>query len=33
MEYIFRVGFGTDSQTAKDIFGGISGLLFGKKEK
>ena len=33
MEYIFRDGFGTDSQTAKDIFGGISGLLFGKKEK
>ena len=33
MEYIFRDGFGPDSQTAKDIFGGISGLLFGKKEK
>ena len=33
MEYIFRDGFGTNSQTAKEILGGISGLLFGKKEK
>ena len=30
---IFREGFGTSSQTAKDIVGGISGLLFGKKDK
>ena len=29
----FREGFGTSSQTAKDIVGGISGLLFGKKDK
>ena len=33
MSEIFRSGFGTESQTAKDIMGGISGLLFGKKEK
>ena len=33
METIFRSGFGTDSQTSKDIFNGITGLLFGKKEK
>ena len=29
MENIFRDGFGTGSQTAKNIFEGISGLLFG----
>lgn len=33
MEYIFRDGFGTGSETVKDIMGGISGLLFGGKEK
>ena len=33
MESVFRPGFGTDSQMAKDILGGISGLLFGKKDK
>ena len=33
MENIFREGFGTYSQTAKDVLGGISGLLFGKKDK
>ena len=33
MENVFRDGFGTYSQTAKDVFGGISGLLFGKKDK
>lgn len=33
MSEIFRSGFGTESQTAKDFVGGIHGLLFGKKEK
>ena len=33
MDSVFRDGFGTGSQTAKDMFDGISGLLFGKKEK
>lgn len=33
MEYVFREGFGTSSQTTQNIFEGISGLLFGKKEK
>ena len=33
MDYVFRSGFGTGSQTAKDMFDGISGLLFGKKDK
>ena len=33
MDYVFRDGFGTGSQTAKDVFDGITGLLFGKKEK
>ena len=33
MEEVFRVGFGTGSQTAKEVMDGISGLLFGKKEK
>lgn len=33
MEYVFRDGFGTGSETVKDIIGGITGLLFGKKEK
>lgn len=29
MENIFRDGFGTSSQTAKDIFSGIKSLIFG----
>lgn len=33
MENIFRDGFGTGSQTAKNIFEGISGLLFGSSKK
>ena len=33
METVFRDGFGTYSQTARDVLGGISGLLFGKKDK
>lgn len=33
MENIFRDGFGTGSQTVKDVLSGISGLLFGSKEK
>ena len=33
MEYVFRSGFGSESRTAGNIFSGISGLLFGKKEK
>ena len=33
MDNIFRDGFGTGSQTTKDIVNGITGLLFGKKEK
>ena len=32
MDSVFRDGFGTGSQTAKDMFDGISGLLFGKKD-
>ena len=31
MEYIFREGFGTDSQIAKGFVSGITGLLFGKE--
>ena len=30
MDYIFREGFGTKSQTVKDVVNGITGLLFGK---
>ena len=33
MDYVFREGFGTGSKTVKNIVEGISGLLFGKKEK
>ena len=33
MENIFRGGFGTNSQTVQNVFEGISGLLFGSKEK
>ncbi len=32
MDYIFREGFGTGSQTAKDVISGITGLLFGKEQ-
>ena len=32
MENIFRDGFGTYSQTVKDVLGGITGLLVGKKD-
>lgn len=32
METVFRSGFGTESQTANGLFGGISKLLFGKKD-
>ena len=30
MNFVFREGFGTDSQSAKDFSNGLSGLLFGK---
>ncbi len=30
MDYVFRDGFGTGSQTAKNVVSGITGLLFGK---
>ena len=33
METVVRDGFGTNSQAAQSILEGISGLLFGKKEK
>ena len=33
MEQIFRSGFGTESETEKRTLSGISGLLFGNKEK
>ena len=32
MDYIFREGFGTGSQTAKNILSEISSLLFGKEK-
>ncbi len=32
MDYIFREGFGTGSQTVKDVVSGITGLLFGKEK-
>jgi hypothetical protein len=32
MDYIFRDGFGTGSQTAKNILSEISSLLFGKEK-
>ncbi len=31
MGYIFREGFGTDSQTARNVLSGITDLLFGKQ--
>lgn len=30
MDYVFREGFGTDSQTAKHVINGLSELIFGK---
>lgn len=33
MDYVFRDGFGTGSKTVDNMVEGISGLLFGKKEK
>ena len=33
MEYVFRDGFGTNSKSTDDVLDGLSGLLFGKKEK
>ena len=33
MDYVFRSGFGTGSQTVQEAIGGITGLLFGKKDK
>ncbi len=33
MEYIFRQGFGTESEAGKNVMNGISGLLFGKEKK
>ena len=34
MDYVFRDGFGTGSQSAKNVFTEIKGLLFGNtKEK
>jgi len=32
MEEIFRDGFGTTSETAKNIWSGVTGLLFGKSK-
>lgn len=32
MDYVFREGFGTNSQTVKDVVSGITGLLF-KEQK
>ena len=32
MDYVFRDGFGTGSQTAKKVVNGITELLFGKKQ-
>ena len=32
MDYVFRDGFGTGSQTVKDVTSGIAGLLFGKEK-
>jgi SMC interacting uncharacterized protein involved in chromosome segregation len=31
MDYVFRDGFGTGSQTARTVLSGIAGLLFGKE--
>ena len=31
MDYVFREGFGTGSQTARKVLSGITGLLFGKE--
>ena len=32
MDYVFRDGFGTGSNTAKKVVSGITGLLFGKEQ-
>ena len=32
MDYLFREGFGTGSQTVNDVVSGITGLLFGKEK-
>ncbi len=32
MDHVFREGFGTGSQTEKNVIGGITGLLFGKEK-
>ncbi len=32
MDYVFREGFGTGSQSTKEIVKGITGLLFGEEE-
>ena len=32
MEYVFREGFGTESQTAKNTISSIKELLFGKQK-
>ena len=32
MDYLFREGFNTESESAKDTVGGIAGLLFGKQD-
>ncbi len=31
MDYVFREGFGTESQTARNVLSGISELIFGKE--
>lgn len=33
MDSVFRSGFGTGSETVQEVIGGITGLLFGKKDK
>ena len=33
MDSVFREGFGTGSETAKNLVSGIAGLLFGKEEQ
>ena len=31
MDYVFRQGFGTGSQTVKKVVSGLKGLIFGKE--
>ena len=33
MDYVFRSGYGSDSETGKDVWSGIKLLLFGKDKK